>query len=116
MLPSFARQRVTIVTPGTRIERGHEVLDWGTTTEAMVPCIWEMGAPAQSSSDGLDTILGTRTVYLNPGAPVTGACRLRFPDDPGTDWVIVGEPAANTSPTGAVSNIQVSCRRWGHAQ
>lgn len=113
MLPSFASQQVSIVNPGRRTEWGADVDDWTTATVTTMRCVWESGVnTGLVTLGGLDVATGVRTVYLNPGAPVTGRSRIRFPDDPGRDWEVIGEPAFNRSPTGAVSNITVSCRRW----
>ena len=63
-----------------------------------------------------DVDAGQRTVHLNPGTRISGECRLRFPDDPGHDWVIVGLPIPNQSPTGRLSHIAVITKRWEAAQ
>ena len=116
MLPSFARQRVTIVTPGQREEWGQVTTDWGSATTTDVTCVWEA---TQATIHGVatgDVDAGQRTVYLNPGTRISVECRLRFPDDPGHDWVIVGLPIPNQSPTGRLSHIAVITKRWEAAQ
>ena len=113
MLPSFASQPVTILTPGSKDEWGHPVDDWGHPTVTRATAVWESSTNLLNTSiGGLEVSAGSRNVYLNPGTPVTARSRIRFPDDPGRDWEIIGEPAFNKSPTGAVSNITVLCRRW----
>ena len=113
MLPSFASQCVTIVNPGRCTEWGHDVDDWDHAVATDVVGVWESSTNALNTSiGGLEVSAGSRTVYLNPGAPVTGRSRIRFPDDPGRIWEVIGEPAMNKSPTGAVSNVTVLCRRW----
>lgn len=113
MIPSFARQTVTIINPGVAVEWGHEVADFTDPTETTVVCVWESPTAVTLTAMGAgDAAVGTRVVYVNPGAPVTGHSRLRFPDDPSHVWEVVGAPAVNESPTGAASNVQVTCRRW----
>ena len=76
MLPSFARQRVTIVTPGQREEWGQVTTDWGSATTTDVTCVWEA---TQATIHGVatgDVDAGQRTVYLNPGTRISGECRL----------------------------------------
>lgn len=115
VLPSFAHQWCTILNPGTRVEWGHEVDDWDHPTSQTVICVWEsssadmqMLALARSG-----TAAGARTLYLNPGAPITTRSRIKFPGDKeGQHWEVVSEPAYNESPTGAVSNISTTLRRW----
>ena len=84
MLPSFARQRVTIVTPGQREEWGQSTTDWGSATTTDVTCVWEA---TQATIHGVatgDVDAGQRTVYLNPGT------RDRRPADP--------QPVAHRAP------------------
>lgn len=112
MLPSFASQRVTIVNPSRSVEWGQEVISWDEPTTTVVPCVWEGANLGNQVMGTLDVAMGSRTVFLNPGAPVSASSRLRFDDDPGRDWEVIGEPSQHTSPTGAASHIMVVVRRW----
>lgn len=113
MLPSFAHQHVTVLNPGRTDEWGHEVDDWTNPETVDVTCVWESSATTlMGTLGGFDVAAASRNVYMPPGTPVTGHSRLRFPDDPGRDWEVIGEPAYNESPTGAVSNVTVIVRRW----
>lgn len=114
MLPSFANQRVTILNPRRVVEWGHEVDSFDDAERVDVLCVWESSAADMQllAMARSGTAAGARTVYFNPGTPVTARSRIIFPEEPGVEWEVVSEPAYNQSPTGAVSNIAVSLRRW----
>lgn len=114
MLPSFASQRVTILRPVYAVEWGHSARVPGSWVEETVRCAWEganMGANG-TSAGGFEAAMGSRSVYLSPGVSISAQCRLKFDDDPEAVWEIIGEPAKHRSPTGAVSHIAITARRW----
>jgi len=110
VLPSFASQRVTILTPGERAQWGGVVEDWTQVEEETVTCVWYSLSGVETVA-GRDVAAGARTVFLEPGTRVSARCRLRFPDG-GRDWEIVGEPGVQESPLGGASNVEVLCKRW----
>jgi hypothetical protein len=110
VLPSFASQRVTILTPGERAQWGGVVEDWTQVEEETVTCVWYSLSGVETVA-GRDVAAGARTVLLEPGTRVSARCRLRFPDG-GRDWEIVGEPGVQESPLGGASNVEVLCKRW----
>lgn len=110
MLPSFASQRVTVLNPGSRVEWGQEIEDWGHPVETECVCVWYALSGVETIG-ARDVAAGARQVFFEPGAPVTASSRLRFPDG-GRDWEVIGEPGPQASPLGGASNLEVLVKRW----
>lgn len=110
-LPSFARQQVTILTPGEKSSQwGGTIEDWDTYTEETVAAVWYSLSGIETVG-GRDVAAGGRTVFLEPGTRVSARCRLRFPEG-GRDWEIIGEPGIQESPLGGASHIELLVKRW----
>lgn len=109
-LPSWASQTVTIIRPGTGIERGSEVPDWENTQETNVSGCSVQPASTDLSQDG--RVLGVfdgMTCYMPPGTDVREGDRIRHEE---AVYAVVGAPRRWQSPTGRASHIQVNLRRW----
>ena len=90
-LPHFARQSVTIVTPGTIIERGQPVEDWSTPTRTTITgCSIQPGS-GERDHENADGVTADYTVYLPPSAVVPRRARVELPTTDG-QFVLQGEP------------------------
>lgn len=109
MLPSFARQTITRVRPGTKERRGSTVPDWESATSKVISGCSVQPASTSLSQDG--RVLGIEeglTAYLPEGSDVRAGDHIVFE---GETYEIMGEPKRWT---GAFtrSNIQLSLKRW----
>lgn len=111
MLPSFCRQEVVRVRPGTTTSRGSTIPDW---SEDKVSKLVIKGCSVQPASTSLSmdgrvlAINDQLTAYLPEGADVKAGDRIIFE---GETYEINGDPkrwygAAN------MSNIQLNLIRW----
>lgn len=111
MLPSFARDEITRIRPGTKTERSSTVFDWSTdkVTEKTIKGCSVQPAATQLSQDG--RVLGISdgmTVYCPPGTDVQAGDRIKWD---GNTYEIDGEPRKWP---GALrcDHIQLNLRRW----
>ncbi|MBO4390393.1 MAG: hypothetical protein J5825_06005 [Lachnospiraceae bacterium] len=109
-IPSWCKQEITIIRPGTATSRGSSVYDWSNPTSWVVSNCSVQPASTGLSQDG--RVLGINegyTVYLPPGTDVKAGDRVEFE---GETYTILGRPKPWVSATGAVSHIQLSIERW----
>lgn len=109
MLPSFCRQSIVVVRPGTKQSRGSTIPDWSTATRRTIDGCSVQPASTSLSQDG--RVLGISegwTAYLPEDADVQAGDRIEFG---GETYTINGEPKRWT---GAFtrSNIQLNLVRW----
>lgn len=111
MLPSFAKQTVTVIRPGTKTARGVEVYDWTTATTHTVANVSVQPASTSRNfaSARVLNIEDAHTLYANPGADIQPGDRI---EANGKVYEIDGDVEIWTSPTGRVSNLQFTLRRW----
>ncbi|MBW3077692.1 hypothetical protein [Bifidobacterium simiiventris] len=111
MLPSFCHDTITVSRAPLIEERGSHIPDW---THAETHTIGHCSVqPAGSSlSLGDPRVLNTQilqTAYLPPDADIQAGDRITWQ---GVDYVIDGEPAHWTSPTGILDHIVISLIAW----
>ena len=109
MLPSFCKQSIVVVRPGTKTSRGSTIPDWSTATRRTIDGCSVQPASTSLSMDG--RVLGISegwTAYLPEDADVQAGDRVEFG---GETYAINGEPKRWT---GAFtrSNIQLNLVRW----
>ena len=110
MLPSWFRQSVKRIRPGTKTVRGSEVPDWDSVSEESIT-----GCSVQPSSTSLSMdgrILGISesfTLYLPANADVKEGDRIEVGSD---TYVVSGVPRPWVSASGALDNKQVTIERW----
>lgn len=110
MLPSWVSQTVTIIRPGTKIERGSTIPDWNNTWETDVSgCSIQPAATGLSQDGRVLGILDGMTAYLPPGTDVREGDRVVYE---GITYEINGSPRAWNSATGRASHVQANLRRW----
>ena len=109
-LPSWFRQSVTRVRPGTMTVRGSVVPDWDNVKTASIT-----GCSVQPSSTTLDQdgrILGISesfTLYMPPTADVQKGDRIIYGDE---TYTVIGVPRPWVSASGGMDNKQVTLERW----
>ena len=109
MLPTFARQTITRVRPGTTESRGSTIPDWSKVDRLTITGCSVQPAGTSLSQDG--RVLGIQdawTAYLPEGSDVKAGDRIEFD---GKTFVINGEPKKWTAAAN-LSNIQLDLRRW----
>lgn len=110
MLPSWARDTVIRIRPGTKEQRGSTVPDWENTTEMEIArCSIQPGATTLSQDGRVLAISDGFTGYFPPGADIAAGDKIRVNDK---DYQVIGEPRPWTSPTGLVSSLQAQLERW----
>lgn len=111
MLPSFCKESITRIRPGTKTLRGSEVPDW---SESKVNTLTISGCSVQPATTSLSmdgrvlAINEQMTAFLPEGSDVLAGDRIVYN---GETYEINGEPKRWK---GAVnlSNIQLNLTRW----
>lgn len=108
MLPSWARQSVTITEPVWVDERGAKVATYPASGVVVEGCDVQPGNATQDLNLR-DNIIVRKTVYLPPGTPITRHARITHD---GVNYAIEGEPMVWSSPFGTVSHVAVLLVDW----
>lgn len=114
MLPSFARDAVTVVRPATRAVRGTTVPDWANARRHRVTgCIVQLPSTSMDLDGRTQTELAG-TLYAPTGADVRAGDRVEWTDGRGVTHKLAvdGEPMPWASPTGRVSHVQARLAEW----
>lgn len=109
-LPSWFRQSVTRVRAGEKTVRGSVVPDWDNATTAVIS--WCSVQPSTTSLSQDGRVLGVAesyTLYMPADADVQEGDRIIFDSK---QFVVRGIPGSWVSPTGGLSNKQVTLERW----
>lgn len=110
MLPSFMKQTITRIRPGTRTLRGSDVPDWGSATRLQISGCSVQPAGTSLSQDG--RVLGTTdgmTAYIPANADVKAGDRIEYA---GEVYTITGAPRVWPSASGGLDHIQLNLERW----
>ena len=109
-LPSWAKETVTRIRPGIKSSRGSDIPDWSKAITAEICGCSVQPAGTMLSQDGrVQGIQDGLTCYLPPEADVKAGDRIMYD---GKTYTINGEPQLWKSPTGVVSNMQLTLERW----
>lgn len=109
MLPSFAKDTVTVLRAPVVKDHGADVPDWSNPTLVTVTgCSVQPGATGEDNQNRAGASIAY-TVYMPPGTDVRFTDRVRLATG---DYVVVGEPERWTSPTGRLSHVRVELQRW----
>lgn len=109
MLPTFCKQEIVRIRPGTKTSRGSTIPDWSTATRLLITGCSVQPAATTLSQDG--RVLGISeglTAYLPEGSDVKAGDRIEFE---GKVYTINGEPKTWTAAAN-LSNMQLSLSRW----
>jgi hypothetical protein len=108
-IQSFWTDTITIIRPGTKISRGSTVPDWDASkTHSVSGCLIQ---PQSSTLDqgGRLAVSESMSALLPPQADVIEGDRIIFDD---AVFVIDGAPLPSKSPSGQISHIRLSLKRW----
>lgn len=111
MLPTFCKQEITRIRPGTKTERGSTIPDWseGQATTLVIKGCSVQPATTSLSMDG--RVLGLSeglTAYLPEGSDVKAGDRIMFN---GETYTINGEPKIWTAAAN-LSHVQLNLIKW----
>ena len=110
MLPSFCRDTVTRVRPGTKELRGSKVPDWDNATIAEVKGCSMQPASTTLSEDG--RVLGitdTYTLFAPPDADIQAGDHIEFR---GRTYEIDGDVRVQPSATGRLDHLNITLKRY----
>ena len=109
MLPSFARQTITRIRPGTKIERGSTVPDWSNVNEQEIYGCSVQPAGTTLTQDGrIEGIMDGLTAYVPEGADIKAGDRIRYGENV---YTINGEPLLWPG-VARMQHIQLNLVRW----
>ena len=110
MVPSWCRQTITRIRPGTKTERGSTVFDWANATEKTISgCSVQPGSTSLNEDGRVLGISDGYTAYLPPNADVQAGDRIRYN---GETYEIRGDIRPWMSATGACDHILLNLMRW----
>lgn len=109
-LPSFFRQTITRIRPGTKTLRGSDVPDWSTaTTEEISGCSVQPASTSLSMDGRVRAETDGLTAYIPADADVKAGDRIGYG---GEVYTINGAPRAWPSASGGLDHIQLNLERW----
>ena len=110
MIPSFWRQTITRVRPGSKTLRGSTVPDWDNSVRLDIPHCSVQPVGTSLIQDGrIAGIMDGLTVYGPPDADVQAGDRIEYG---GKVYTINGEVLSWPSATGGLDHIQLNLERW----
>ena len=110
MLPSFMRQTITRIRPGTKTLRGSEVFDWSNaTTKDISGCSVQPASTSLSQDGRVLALTDGLTAYLPSGDDVQSGDRIQYA---GEIYTITGAPRVWPSASGGLDHIQLNLERW----
>ena len=110
MLPSFCRDTVTRIRPGSKELRGSTVSDWDTATLAEIKGCSMQPASTTLSEDG--RVLGitdTYTLFAPPDADIKAGDRIEFRS---RTYEIDGDVRIQPSATGRLDHLNITLKRY----
>ena len=109
-LPSWFRQSVTRVRPGTKTVRGSDVPDWeNATTKVITGCSVQPSTTTLSQDGRVLGVSESFTLYMPADADVEEGDRIIYNSKL---FTVRGIPGGWVSPTGGLNNKQVTLERW----
>lgn len=110
MLPSFCRDTVTRIRPGTKELRGSTVPDWSTVTTAdIIGCSMQPAATSLSQDGRVLGISDTYTLFAPPDADIEAGDRIQFQ---GKTYEIDGDVRMQPSATGRLDHLNITLKRY----
>lgn len=110
MLPSFCRDTVIRIRPGTKESRGSTIPDWNTATRASIKGCSMQPASTSLSQDG--RVLGisdTYTLFAPSEADIEAGDRIEFH---GKVYEIAGDVRVQPSATGRLDHLNITLKRY----
>lgn len=110
MVPSFWKQSITRIRPGTKTARGSAIPDWDDPDRLVVSGCSVQPASSTLSQDGrVQGVTNGLTVYAPPGADIKAGDRIEYN---GETYTINGAPLVWPSATGGLDHLQLNLERW----
>lgn len=111
MLPSWCRQSVTVVRPGTKTSRGSTIPDWEHPVKetAIGGCSVQPASTSLSEDGRVLGITDGLTAYLPNGSDVLAGDHIIYD---GETYEINGEPRIWVSATGGRDHVLLNLRRF----
>jgi len=110
MLPSFARESVTVERAPLVDSRGTKVRDWAHSVAAEVGgCNVQPVSSSVSWNDPAQAVTVRARLFAPPSADIQAGDRITYN---GAQYAIDGNPHAWKSPTGAVDHIECALIDW----
>ena len=110
MLPSFMKQIVTRIRPGSRELRGSTVPDWESASEIEISGCSMQPASTSLSQDG--RVVGIRdawTLYAPADADIKEGDRIGHNEKV---FTVAGVPREWPSASGALNHMEIPLERW----
>ena len=110
MLPSFCRDTVTRIRPGTKDSRGTKIPDWDNATLAEIKGCSMQPASTSLSEDG--RVLGitdTYTLFAPPDADIKAGDHIEFRS---RTYEIDGDVRVQPSATGRLDHLNITLKRY----
>lgn len=110
MLPSFCKDTVKRIRPGTKDSRGSAIPDWDTATTVEIKGCSMQPASTSLSQDG--RVLGitdTYTLFAPPDADIEAGDHIEFR---GKVYEIDGDVRIQPSATGRLDHLNITLRRY----
>lgn len=110
MLPSFCRDTVTRIRPGTKDCRGTKIPDWDNASLADIKGCSMQPASTTLSQDG--RVLGitdSYTLFAPPNADIEAGDHIEFR---GRTYEIDGDVRVQPSATGRLDHLNISLKRY----
>lgn len=110
MLPSFARQTVTVARAPYIDSRGTQVRDWSAAVEtAVAGCSVQPNASDTAWTDTSQAVTVRARLWCPPGTDIQAGDRVTVE---GVQYAVEGAPMAWQSPTGAIDHIEAALVDW----
>lgn len=109
-LPSFCTEAVTVLRAPLVAQRGASVRDWASAEgHEVAGCSVQPTSTATDRTDPRDSVSLGATLYAPPGSDIEAGDRVSCSLG---SFAVEGRPMPRTSPTGAVSHVEVALSLW----
>lgn len=110
MLPSFCKDTVTRIRPGTKVLRGSTVPDWSVATTADIKgCSMQPSSTSLSQDGRVLGISDTYTLFAPPTADIEAGDHIKFKDK---IYEIDGDVRVQPSATGRLDHLNITLKRY----
>jgi hypothetical protein len=108
-LPTFARQKLRVQMPGTRLVHGSEVDDWQAPTERVIPGCMAVPADTDEVETNRTSVRTGYIIYLPSRYDIDPRERV---DIAGTWYSVQGDALPIPSPSGGNSHKRLHAEKW----
>lgn len=110
MLPSFCRDTVTRIRPGTKDSRGTTIPDWdNATTVEIKGCSMQPASTTLSQDGRVLGITDTYTLFAPPTADIEAGDHIEFHNKV---YEIDGDVRIQPSATGRLDHLNITLKRY----